>query len=164
MDKAISWRQALIEGIYSGTVASVISTAALTLCGWLERRRPAAPNNGPSQWVWGEREAYETKFTVRHTVTGYAVHHVMSIFWATLHQKAFGGTLRQPALPVSVTQGLVTAAFAAFVDYRLTPRRLQPGFDKHLGAGSIAAVYTAFGLGLALAAHRRGLTRRSSNV
>jgi uncharacterized membrane protein len=42
-----------------------------------------------------------------------------------------------------------TTLLAAFVDYVLTPRRLQPGFDKHLSIPSIAAVYAAFGLGLA---------------
>jgi hypothetical protein len=36
------------------------------------------------------------------------------------------------------------------VDYGLTPRRLQPGFDKQLSLPSMVVVYAAFAAGLVL--------------
>jgi hypothetical protein len=44
---------------------------------------------------------------------------------------------------------MTTAAFALLVDYKLTPSRFKPGFEKHLSRPSIALVYAAFGIGLA---------------
>jgi hypothetical protein len=52
-------------------------------------------------------------------------------------------------LPV-LGQAAAVSALAFFVDYQLTPERLQPGFDKRLSRPSMAMVYAAFGLGLAL--------------
>lgn len=40
---------------------------------------------------------------------------------------------------------------ACWVDYKLTPRRLQPGFEQRLSTPSMVAVYGSFALGLALA-------------
>jgi hypothetical protein len=42
----------------------------------------------------------------------------------------------------------VTATVANVVDYRLTPRRLQPGFDAQLSRKSMLAIYAAFAVGL----------------
>src|SRR5687768_14320002 len=86
------WREVLVDGVELGTIASLTSAAALTLLGWLEERRPAAPNNGPSQWVWGEAEAYEQRPTLRHTAVGYGVHHATSVFWALVHVTVFGAS------------------------------------------------------------------------
>jgi hypothetical protein len=36
------------------------------------------------------------------------------------------------------------------VDYRLTPRRFMPGYERRLSRRSLGAVYAAFGAGLAL--------------
>jgi hypothetical protein len=36
------------------------------------------------------------------------------------------------------------------VDYRLTPRRLMPGYERRLSQPSLLAVYAAFAAGLAL--------------
>jgi hypothetical protein len=37
------------------------------------------------------------------------------------------------------------------VDYHLTPRRLRPGFKKHVRTPSMFIIYGAFALGLAAA-------------
>lgn len=60
----------------------------------------------------------------------------------------------------TVAAAAATSAVACFTDYRLTPRRLQPGFEQRLSTASLTAVYAAFAFGLAagaLAAHRRAL-------
>jgi hypothetical protein len=38
------------------------------------------------------------------------------------------------------------------VDYKLTPRRLQPGFEAQLSKKSLVYVYAAFAIGLAIGA------------
>lgn len=143
-----------------------MSTLALAVCSKLEEGHAAGGINGPSQWVWGEAEAYTRRATLRHTAVGYAIHHVTSIFWATLHEAAFGRAANDAArahpgrksVQRICAEAAVTTAAAYVVDYHLTPRRLQPGFDKHLGALSMFVVYTAFGAGLAAA----GIARRRS--
>jgi hypothetical protein len=142
--------QRLRKILIDGSVASLVSTAMLTLCGWLERGRPAGPNNGPSQWVWGERAGYYARASWRHTGVGYVIHHLSSWFWAVCHAEMFERTPRIKSSGRYLSEGLAIAAIAALVDYGLTPRRLRPGFDKHLSLPALTAVYAAFGVGLAL--------------
>jgi hypothetical protein len=142
----------------SGSFGSVISTIALAVCGKLEEGSAAGPNNGPSQWVWGEREAYTRKATWRHTAVGYAIHHMTSVGWATAHERVFGGSSQAPkGLLRHCLEAAATASTAYVVDYHCTPSRFRPGFKKHLGPTSIFAVYAAFALGLAMgsALHHR---------
>src|SRR5688572_3063162 len=84
------WRCATRRALLSGSAASVLSGIALSACSKVEHDAPAAALNGPSQWIWGECEAQTRRATLRHTLTGYAIHHVASIFWATLHELQFG--------------------------------------------------------------------------
>jgi hypothetical protein len=136
------------SALLSGSLASLTSGLALVACGWIERRTPAGPLNGPSQWVWGEHAAYERRATISHTVVGYAIHHVMSVGWAFTHE-ALRRKMRAETVPRRLAAGAATAALASFVDYQLTPRRLRPGFEKQLSRTSLFAVYAAFALGLA---------------
>ena len=142
-----SWRESARRGTTSGTWAAIASGIVLIVCARLERQQPLAPFNGPSQWLWGEREARRTRADWRHTALGYGIHHASAIMWATLHEKTHATASSRPS--VEIARAGATTLLAAFVDYTLTPRRLQPGFDKHLSIPSIAGVYIAFGLGLA---------------
>ena len=90
--------------------------------------------------------------TWRHTLAGYAIHHVASVFWATFYERWFGRAKDRGDLPRAVAGGLAVSAVACFVDYRMTPHRLQPGYEMRLSKPALAAVYTCFGLGLALGA------------
>jgi hypothetical protein len=141
------YRQALI----SGAVASLLSTAALAVCGYIENRRPAGPVNGPSQWIYGRSAARVRKPSVRHTLTGFLVHHVMATGWALLHERASGTREAQLPLSARLERAALTAAVANFVDFQLTPKRLRPGFETQLSRKSLFAVYAAFAVGLALA-------------
>jgi hypothetical protein len=145
------WRQAATDAILSGTCASITSAATLALCSQLEEGRPAGGINGPSQWIWGEREAYARDTSVRHTAVGYAIHHLASVFWAILYERAVGARRgrKKPARILLEATAISTCAFV--VDYGLTPKRLQPGFEKHLSPTSMAAVYAMFAVGLAAA-------------
>jgi hypothetical protein len=146
---ARTWRQALEAALVSGSAASVVSSIALGACGRREVNDAAAPLNGPSQWIWGRYAPYCDGFSVRHTVVGYAIHHLASIFWAVLFERFRPRTAA--AMPI-VASAALTAASASVVDYQLTPHRLRPGFEKRLSRPALTAVYAAFALGLAAGA------------
>lgn len=143
-------RSVFIDACLSGTAASVASTMALSICGEVEDGSGSGPINGPSQWVWGEHEAYTKETTWRHTATGYVIHHAMSILWASLYERV----CRSPegkSITRIVGEAASVGALAYVVDYYIAPSRLRPGFRKHLGPRSIFAVYAAFAAGLAVA-------------
>ena len=151
---------ALRAALLPGAVACATSAAALAVCSQIESGHAAAALNGPSQWLWGEAEAYTRRATMRHTAVGSAIHFFTSVMWATAHELAFGRT--DPATksaPRICAEAAVTAATGYIVDYHLTPRRFQPGFEKHLGGLSMFATYAAFGAGLAAVALARRRSR-----
>lgn len=147
--------------LVSGSAAAITSTLLLSLCGLIENGNPVGPNNGPSQWIYGRRSARRRRFSLRRTVPAYLIHHGSALFWSRLHQAMF---VRDPPRPRTlqrcVAEGAVTAALACFVDYRCTPRRLQPGFEQHLSRTSLFFVYagcgTALGVATYLLTHGRG--------
>ena len=147
----VQWKKAARRGVFSGTLAGLASAAVLAVCGQIENRRAASALNGPSQWLWGERAAHERRATLRHTVPGMMIHHLTSIGWATLHEHRFDASAQRKSALRHGIEAAGTTALAYFVDYHLTPKRLQPGFEKHLGKTSFFAVYASFGAGLALA-------------
>lgn len=141
--------------LISGAAASVLSAAVLALCGHVENRRPAGPLNGPSQWIFGRHAARVRTPSLRHTLTGFAIHHATATGWALLHERTFGRGKERQTLTTRMARAAVTAAVANVVDFQLTPRRLQPGFDQQLSRKSLLAVYAAFAIGLALVGHQR---------
>jgi hypothetical protein len=153
-----TWSGALRNGLWSGSAASLATTAVLASRGDSERRDPYGPLNGPSQWVWGKSGAYKRGFSVRHTVAGYLIHHAMSIFWATLFEKAFGRRVAGGSVLETVGCAAATSLMACIVDYKVVPGRFTPGFEKQLSRTSMAFTYGAFALALAAAAL---LARRS---
>ena len=148
-----------MEGAVSGSVASVTSAAALMACSGLKDGHFAAGLNGPSQWLWGEAEAYTRRASVRHTVLGYVIHHSTAIFWGVLHSAVFGGQRRRKRPLQHCAEAIASAATAYVVDYHLTPRRLRPGFEKHIDRNGMVIVYAAFAAGLALASIARDRQR-----
>jgi hypothetical protein len=143
-------RRAARDAFLSGSAASIVSAIVLAICSEIEENAPAGALNGPSQWLWGEGEAFTRRATLKHTAVGYTIHHASSIFWALLHERAFGGAHKSAAR--HCIEAAATTAAAYIVDYTFTPRRLRPGFRKHLGPGSMFAAYAAFAAGLAAAA------------
>jgi hypothetical protein len=150
--------------LISGAVASVLSAAVLALCGHVENRRPAGPLNGPSQWVFGRYAARMKRPSLRHTATGFAIHHVTATGWAVLHERAFGNDKAGQSLPQRLARAALTSAVANVVDFQLTPKRLQPGFDQQLSRKSLLAVYAAFAIGLSIAGSRKRRQSGTSGV
>ena len=149
-----SWRQAMRDGLISGSVASVLSTIVLSVRGEHEEGTPYAPTNAISHWFFGDHAFYRNGRTLRYTGTGYAIHHASSTLWAVVYERWFGERADRRDLPTALIGGATVAAMACFTDYRLTPRRLRPGYEKRLSSASLFLVYAAFGAGLVV----RGLT------
>jgi hypothetical protein len=140
----------LRAALFTGTIAALCSSLAVAICGRLENGRALAPHNGPAQWIYGSAAGYQRAVSCRHTLVGFAIHHVSSCWWAYVHRLMF--PLRSMPLPAGrhLAEGALIATIANIVDYKVVPERLQPGFDKHVSRTSMAAIYVAFGLGLAL--------------
>ena len=142
-----TWKQALREGLVSGSLASLASAGYLALAG-NRSSKPAAPLNAVSHWIYGDRAFYEDGPSVAHTATGYFIHHMASVFWGVLHAKAWGAR-PEAKKPLPAAAGAVaSAAIACFVDYELTPKRLTPGFEHRLAKPQMVNVYACFALGL----------------
>jgi hypothetical protein len=148
-------RRIAADAVVSGTAASLASAAALMAASASHEGSVAGGLNGPSQWLWGEDEAYTRRLTLRHTATGYVIHNATSIFWAVLHEAIFGGSRRRKSPLRHCLEAAASTGTAYIVDYHLTPRRFRPGFEKHVSSKGMFAVYAAFAAGLAIAAIAR---------
>ena len=146
-----TWKAALREGAVSGSVAGILSTVALAIAGLRQNGACAAPVNAISHWVWDRPALQEDGTSARHTLTGYLIHHGASIWWGTLHARAWGARAQAKRPGPALIGATAAAAVACFVDYKLTPERLTPGFEHRLSTGAMLAVYGSFALGLALA-------------
>lgn len=152
------WSRTLERAAISGTVASVLSTVALTALGKRESGSAFGPINAVSHWYWGERAAHKDGATVKYTLPGYLTHHGASVFWALVFERLFGRRARRDA-GTALATGATVATLAAVVDYTITPKRLTPGYEKRLSVPSLVVVYAAFGVGLALTEMTRGWRR-----
>ncbi|HYE91230.1 MAG TPA: hypothetical protein VEA38_09430 [Terriglobales bacterium] len=138
-----------LRSLAAGAAAAAASTLALAWTGRRELGSAATPMNGPSQWVWGRAAPYQDGADVKHTATGTVIHHAAAMIWGVLFE-----VLRRRAprdVPGTVAAAVTTAAIANVVDFKLTPERLTPGFEKRLSRPALFEVYAAFAAGLALA-------------
>jgi hypothetical protein len=147
-----NWRVAVRDGFASGSVASVLSTVALAVCGKIEAGNAYAPTNAVSHWLWGDVAGRQNGFQAKYTIPGYLVHHGSAVFWAVLLEKCYGHKLDKGDTTTILKAAATTTAVACFTDYKLTPHRLQPGYEMRLSKPSLLAVYITFGLGLAIGA------------
>jgi hypothetical protein len=150
-----NWPEAIRAGAVSGSVASVLSTGVLAARGEQESDTLYGPTNAISHWVWGDRAAQHDEPSVRYTALGYAIHHASSTLWAVLYEKWFGEQADRGRILPAAAGAAAVASLACFVDYKLTPHRLQPGFEQRLSKPSLFLVYASFGAALIL----RGLAQ-----
>lgn len=155
-----TWRQALRDSLFSGAVASIVSTIAISVFGKREEGTPYGPNNAVSHWIWGDRAMHKDSPSLRYTLIGYAIHHASSTFWASLYERWFCERADRGEIAPALGGGLLVAALACFTDFNLTPPRLRPGFERRLSNTALATVYASFGLGLA--AHALARARKRS--
>ncbi len=147
-----TWKTAMERGMVSGTSASLLSTMALAALGKLEPGTAYGPTNAISHWLWGDKASRRDGPSLKYTLVGYAIHHAIATFWAVLFERLMGERLDRKDPVATLAASTAASAVACFVDYQLTPRRLRPGYEERLSRPSLAAVYGAFGIGLALGA------------
>lgn len=159
----------LTDGLVSGSAAALLSASVLSLRSKADDGTYAGGLNGPSQWLWGKRAAHRRGASLRHTLVGYAIHHSAALFWGIIYERVFGRTNNDRLAEISPARIVAEAALmtsATFVvDYGLTPKRFQPGFEAHVTKKSLFVTYAAFGAGLALVSlARRYETRRARRL
>ncbi|MDQ1833918.1 hypothetical protein [Massilia scottii] len=147
-----TWKSATQRGLISGASASLLSSAALAALGKATDGSSFGPTNAISHWLWGDKATRRDGASLRYTLTGYVIHHASATFWAVLFERLMSRQLDRKDPLATLQAAAAASAVACFVDYRMTPERLKPGFEKRLSRPSLALVYGAFGLGLAAGA------------
>ncbi|HEY0205824.1 MAG TPA: hypothetical protein VGC15_16900 [Acetobacteraceae bacterium] len=141
----------LLRAFVSGAAAAAASTAALALLARAEGQGALQPLNSTSHWLNGEQAASFKGADIAHTLTGAATHFAACVFWAALFEWRTGARGRLAPLPL-LRDAVAVSAFAAVVDYTVTPKRFTPGWEFVLSYRSMAVVYAAMAAGLAGAA------------
>jgi hypothetical protein len=158
-----TWKRALRDAVIVGSFASIFSLVPMVLRSRAENGTPWASVNAPSHWVWGNVALRQNERSLRYTALGLAIHHASAGFWGVMHEKLLcGGHATRADARLLATATLVTAV-AAWVDLRLVPHRLTPGFQRRLSSRSLLAVYALFGMGLALGSHFANQRLRESD-
>lgn len=144
--------KALQRALISGATSSVLSTVAMAVVGKMQTGSAYAPTNAVSHYVHGKKASYRDRFSLRYTVPGYLIHHASATFWSFVFERALGGVMDGKNPMAIAAASAATSAFAAFTDYKLTPRPLQPGYEKRLPRKALGVVYVGFAIGLAVGA------------
>lgn len=150
----------LTRATLSGTFASLASTLALLYGGVRDCRSAIAPVNAVSHWIWKDKAIHQQRPSMRYSAAGYLIHHAASIFWALTYERLLTARAPEPVRTEIAISAVTVAAVACVVDLRCTPERLTPGFERRLENKSLATVYTAFAIGLALHSLLRAQDRR----
>jgi len=143
---------ALQRTLISGATSSILSTVAMALIGKQETGSAFGPTNAVSHYVHGQKAGYRDRFSLRYTVPGYLIHHASATFWSFVFERLMGGVLDGKNPTGIVAASAATSAFAAFTDYKLTPKSLRPGYEKRLSRNALGVVYGGFAIGLAVGA------------
>lgn len=144
-----SWKQVLWRGILSGSAASVVSTAIIAARSQAETGSPLSGTNSTSHWLWGEKAGDQRDLNLRYTGLGYLTHHLSSIFWGVVFERWFPNRHRRPQALESSRNALAVTTLAGATDYLAMPRRLTPGFERHLSGKSMFLVFAGFACALA---------------
>jgi hypothetical protein len=145
-----TWLQAARSGLGSGTTASTLSTAVLAARAKEDAGSAYAGTNAVSHAAWGERAARQDAPSLKYTLTGYLIHQGASVFWATLYERFAADAAGRRSAGRALAAGAAVAALAFVVDYTITPPRFRPGYEKRVSRRSLAMVYVALAMGLAM--------------
>src|SRR3954467_15280187 len=130
----------LRSAFVTGTIASVVSSAALALLAKMERKSALQPVNATSHWLKGAEAASRNTADAAHTLVGYTTHHASTVFWALPFQ-AWLAIRQRPSAQQLLRDAAVMSAIAAVVDYGVVSRRLTPGWELVLSKTSLVVAY-----------------------
>jgi hypothetical protein len=145
----------IARALSNGSVAGLVTTAAVALAGRREARSAAAPVNATSHVMWGDEAATVDGVDLKHTVPGLLINAGAGVFWALVHELLLA---RSPSRDraTAAAAGAAVGALAYAVDYHLVPRRLTPGWELRLSRRGVALGFVALGASLAVAGWLRG--------
>ena len=137
----------LTSASISGSLASIVGAAALTLLSDAEDKRGSdrSMRRVTGGTVIGRDRC--AKSTWRTRPLGYATHHASSIFWGILFEALRARDRNTDPLSIARDATLVSTVAAA-IDYGLMPHRLSPGWETVLPKRSVAAGLAALAVGL----------------
>jgi len=141
----------LASTLVTGSVASLVSTAALAALAKMEGKRAAQPANSTSHWLHGENAGRVGQVDLAHTGVGLATHHASALFWALPFEAWLASHPPRSTFDL-LRNASVVSAIAAIVDYGITPKRLTPGWELSLSRTSMAGGFASLALGLAAGA------------
>ena len=145
-----TWREILKNTLWTGTITTLTSSAAIAGCGLVELGNAAAPINAVSHILWGDEAASVDEVDGQHTLAGLGLNSGAMFLWAGVFEALLGKQVTQRRPAISLIGGLALAALAYVVDYYLVPERFTPGFEKRLSGTSMLAIYAALGVSLGL--------------
>jgi len=141
----------LKNGLKTGFILSVATTVATVLASLSETGKPWAATNAIAHIVDGDEIEQPIEFDLRATSIGLGINTTAMLVWSVLYE---AGTEIAKIEPMAAT-GFATAAAAWVIDYKIVPKRLTPGVEKHLTFGPILAIYAVLGTTLALSSFWR---------
>jgi hypothetical protein len=141
---------AIARALSSGSLAGLVTTAAVALAGRREARSAVAPINATSHVLWGDEAGTADAVDLKHTLPGLLINAGAGVFWALTRELLLA---RLPARnrATAAATGAAVGALAYAVDYHLIPRRLTPGWELRLSRRGVALGFVALGASLAVA-------------
>lgn len=140
-------RDGLRDGLRTGLAGAAAVSAALAAMGKAKHGTTAwTPFNAIAHMVFGDRATGVSGFAPKETLSGLGLNVGSLGVWGGLYEKFAGGV----AFPASLATGAAASALIWVFDYKIMPRRLQPGFEKRLGTESVVATYALLALTLGL--------------
>lgn len=149
--------------LVTGTVAALVSAAALAALAKAEGKGALQPLNATSHWVSGDAAANAELPSADHTLVGFITHWLSALLWAAPFQVWLEANPPR-SLTALAGDAAVMSGIAAAVDYGATPKRFTPGWELVLSKRGLFASYVALAFGLAagaLAAERLQSPRRT---
>ena len=155
----------LASTFVTGSVAGVVSTAALAAFAKAEGKRAPQPTNATSHWLQGQEAGKIDRVDLEHTAVGFATHQASALFWALPFEAWLGSHPPRSNMEL-LRNAAVVSAIAAAVDYGVTPKRLTPGWELTLSKHSIVGAFVSLAVGLVAGAllARQVLPRSSAEI
>ncbi len=138
-----------------GQICTLVTSAAVALCGQVENGKPFEPINAISHITFGDEALAQDDFSVKYTVTGLLLNNSANTTWAALHEMLFGAYQDEGNVPVALAGGAVISAVAYVTDFYIVPKRLTPGFEHKISPRALLLVYVILALALGLGKRRR---------
>ena len=141
----ISWVQHAENVVRTATLSTLATTGTVTALSKFETQHAAAALNATSHIIWGDRAMDVKTADAKHTLVGGALNASAMGFWALASELL----PRATSLWTALLKGTLVSGAAYVVDYVVVPKRLTPGFERHLSRKGLFITYGAFAAALA---------------